>query len=594
MKPRLALLTGLMMCALVNERAAGATAADAESRAKQFVARYEAEIRPLEIATNLAWWKANTSGKDEDFAAKVATQNKLDEALAQREPFAELKALHEAKLADPLLARQIDVLYRTYLEKQVDPELLKRITSKANEIEQAFNVYRAKLDGHEIADSEVRKILKESKDSRQRQAVWESSKGVGAKVAEDLRQLVLLRNEAATKLGFKDFHAMRLYLSEQDQAQVLKLFDELDTLTREPFAQAKAQIDVSLARYCGIPIDELQPWHYQDPFFQEAPAVSDVSLDKVFSGVNIQAVCKKFYDGIGLPIDDVLERSDLYERPGKSPHAFCTDIDRVGDVRVLANIVPNEYWMGTMLHELGHSVYSSKNIPPTIPYVLRSDAHILCTEGVAMMFERFSKSGEWLSAMGVSVSDPPAYSKAGAEMRRNQLLIFSRWCQVMLRFEASMYADPGQNLNDLWWQLVEKYQLIKRPKDRNAPDYAAKIHVVSAPAYYHNYMMGQLFACQVHATIARDVLKVTDIPNAIYTDNKDVGKYMQQRVFAPGATMSWNALTRHATGSDLNPQAFAAEFGASETAGQLRSNHAHASTLAGPQGSRNRNLRCRR
>ena len=59
----------------------------------------------------------------------------------------------------------------------------------------------------------------------------------------------------------------------------------------------------------------------------------------------------------------MIDRSDLYEKPGKSPHAFCTDIDREGDVRVLANIVPNEYWMGTMLHELGHSVYSSKNIP---------------------------------------------------------------------------------------------------------------------------------------------------------------------------------------------------------------------------------------
>ena len=82
------------------------------------------------------------------------------------------------------------MLYRIYLEKQVDPELLKRITSKANEIEQAFNVYRAKVDGKEIADSEVRKILKESKDSAERQAVWESSKGVGAKVDDDLRQLV--------------------------------------------------------------------------------------------------------------------------------------------------------------------------------------------------------------------------------------------------------------------------------------------------------------------------------------------------------------------------------------------------------------------
>jgi peptidyl-dipeptidase A len=179
-----------------------------------------------------------------------------------------------------------------------------------------------------------------------------------------------------------------------------------------------------------------------------------------------------------------------------------------------------------------------------------------------MMFERFSKSGEWLEAMGVSVSDPKAYSAAGAQMRRHQLLIFSRWCQVMLRFEQQMYANPGQDLNDLWWSLVEKYQLIKRPAGRDAPDYAAKIHVVSAPCYYHNYMMGQLFACQVHATIAREVLRAKNVPDAFYTDNKNVGEYMKSRVFAPGATLSWNKLTEYATGSELNAKAFAAEFGA--------------------------------
>ena len=117
-------------------------------------------------------------------------------------------------------------------------------------------------------------------------------------------------------------------------------------------------------------------------------------------------MCREFYAGIGLPIDDVLARSDLYEKPGKSPHAFCTDIDREGDVRVLANIVPNEYWMGTMLHELGHAVYSSKNIPRELPYVLRTEAHILTTEGVAMMFERFSKSADWLEEMGVDGRRP--------------------------------------------------------------------------------------------------------------------------------------------------------------------------------------------
>ena len=124
---------------------------------------------PLEKASNLAWWIANVTGKDSDFAAKEEAQNRLDAALADRDRFAQLKAIKESPVSDPLLARQIDVLYLLYLEKQVDPELLKKITAKANAIEKAFNVYRAKVDGKEMTDSEVRKVLKESQDSRRAQ-----------------------------------------------------------------------------------------------------------------------------------------------------------------------------------------------------------------------------------------------------------------------------------------------------------------------------------------------------------------------------------------------------------------------------------------
>ena len=97
---------------------------------------------------------------------------------------------------------------------------------------------------------------------------------------------------------------------------------------------------------------------------------------------------------------------------------------------------------------------------------------------------------------------------------------------------------------------------------RNEPDYASKIHIVTVPACYHNYMMGQLFACQLHAAIARDVLHATDVPSAIYWNNPAVGAFMNDRVFAQGARLSWNALTKHATGEELNAKAFAAEFGA--------------------------------
>ncbi|OWK40317.1 Peptidyl-dipeptidase A precursor [Fimbriiglobus ruber] len=554
----------LTVAALFGATSASAADPAVTARAQAFVAAHVSKFRPLDITAGKAWWDANTTGKDEDFKKKEEAQNKIDAALSDKTAFAELKAIKEAKdkgaIEDKLLARSVDVLYLTYLEKQVDPELLKKITAKSNVVEQKFNVFRPVVNGNEITDSAAREILKKGTESAQRKAVWEAGKKVGANVETDLKELVKLRNEAATQLGFKNFHALTLFLNEQDGVELVKLFDELDELTREPFLKAKAEIDERLAKIYDIKPADLAPWHYHDPFFQESPAVFDADLDAPYKKADILKLCSQFYAGIGLPIDDVIARSDLYEKKGKSPHAFCTDIDREGDVRVLANIVPNEYWMGTMLHELGHSVYSSKNIPQSVPYVLRSEAHILTTEGVAMQFERFGKSRAWLEKMGVAVDNPEAFAAAAKKVQRNQLLIFSRWCQVMLRFEKGMYENPDQDLNALWWGLVEKYQGLKKPAGRNAPDYGSKIHICSAPVYYHNYMMGQLFASQVHHTIARELFNDAD-PNAvIYIGDRRVGEFMKKKVFEPARTVTWRELTKNATGEELGAKAFAKDF----------------------------------
>lgn len=529
--------------------------------ARKFVEDHEARLRPLEVAANLAWWNANISGKDEDFAKKEAAQNRIDAALADPNVFAELKGLKAAGgIDDPIAARAIDVLYLTYLEKQVDPELLKQITARSNAVEQRFNAFRAKVGGNALTDNEVREILKTSKDSARLKEVWEAAKAVGGELKADLTELVKLRNQTAVKLGYKNYHALQLALNEQDGDQIIKLFDELDELTRGPFLAMKAEIDAKLAAAAGIKVDELMPWHYHDPFFQATPSVFAADLDAPFAKADILKLTADFYSGIGLPVDDVLARSDLFEKPGKSPHAFCTDIDAKGDVRVLCNVVKNNMWMSTMLHEFGHSVYSSKNIPASLPVCLRSEAHILTTEGVAMMFERCAKRRAWLEKMGVPMADPAAYDAAGARTLRCNLLIFSRWCQVMLRFEKGMYEDPTQDLGKLWWDLVEKYQGLRRPPGRNAPDYASKIHIVSSPVYYHNYMLGELFASQVHHAIARDVYGGADPASVVYVGNKAVGDFMKKRVFEPGRTLPWNALTKHATGDTLNPKAFAADF----------------------------------
>jgi peptidyl-dipeptidase A len=130
----------------------------------------------------------------------------------------------------------------------------------------------------------------------------------------------------------------------------------------------------------------------------------------------------------------------------------------------------------------------------------------------------------------------------------------------MLRFEKSMYENPDQDLNKLWWDLVEKYQMLKRPEGRNAPDYASKIHIVSVPVYYHNYMMGELFASQVHHAIARELYAGADPSTVIYVTNRKVGDFMRKKIFEPGRTKTWNDLTEFATGEKLNPKAFAEDF----------------------------------
>ncbi|MBI3664767.1 MAG: M3 family oligoendopeptidase [Acidobacteria bacterium] len=532
----------------------------ADQAARSFLSRYLERTTPLEKAANLAWWQANISGKEEDFQAKEKAENALDQALSDPKAFAELKAIRErGGIRDEMVKRSIDLIYLKCLEKQVEPAVLQAMVAKSNAIDKLFNTYRAGVDGKTLSDNDLRKTLRESKDSAECERAWKAGKGVGREVEPMLKELVKLRNQAARKLDFRDYYALSLYLNEQDEAALLALFAQLDDLTRKPFLDMKARLDKALARRFKISVEQLRPWHYQDPFFQEAPHVGGVNLDAFYAKKDALKICREFYAGIGLPVEEVLKRSDLYEKEGKSPHAFSTDIDREGDVRVLANIRPNDYWMNTMLHELGHAVYSTY-LDRQLPYVLRTEAHILTTEGVAMMFGRLTKRPEWLRAnLGL---ESRQVKRVGPEARRSlrtESLIFSRWCQVMLHFERALYANPDQDLSRLWWDLVEKYQGLRRPEDRAEPDYASKIHLVSAPVYYHNYMMGELFASQLHHALARQ-LGIKDPAAFAYSGRREVGKYLKEKIFGPGARYPWNEFVKLSTGEPLTATYYAQDF----------------------------------
>ncbi len=551
----MALLVGLVAWTLAI--GAGVT----EQDFRTFLKDYETKVIPLSKESNLSSFNATISGKDADYEKSAQAQVALERIYSDTAAFAKVKAFREAgQVTDPLLKRQLDIMYLSYLGSQIDPKIIEELIRRQTAIEQKFNTYRVKVGERTLSDNQVDSILKHSTNSVELEATWKASKQIGPHVVTELIELVKLRNRAAKSLGFADFFEMSLKLGEQDPAEIALLFDQLDSLTQGAFAALKGQVDSALAIRYKVTTSELRPWHYQNRFFQEAPAIYDVDLDAFYKDKDPVALSRKYFAGIGLPVDSILARSDLYERPGKYQHAECYDIDNSGDVRVICNVRPDYGWMNTMLHELGHGVYSWYN-DRQAPWMLRDAAHTLTTEAVADFFGRLSANPQWL--IEVAGAPKAAVDKAAgdcAQMQRLEQLVFSRWTQVMVRFERGLYENPDQDLNTLWWNLVEKYQGLTRPEGRDEPDWASKIHIATVPVYYHNYMIAELLASQLAEVIGRKVLNAPDPFSADFAGDPRIGEYFVNNVFHPGKRYPWSEMIERATGEKLTSAYYARQF----------------------------------
>jgi peptidyl-dipeptidase A len=537
-------------------------APDAKDRnLEDFIAAHVQRVRPIQKQSNLAYWDAAVSGKSEDYDKVSALTLKIRRIYSSREGFAFLRQMKDSgQVNDPLLARQLLVLYNGYLENQIEPALLKEMVDLGTKIEKDFSTFRGTIEGRKVTGNEIKEILKTETDSASRQRAWLASKQVGAVVADDIIRLVKLRNRAARKLGFDNYHTLSMTTGEQDVKELDRIFSELYDLTNRPFAELKADMDRVLADNCGIPVTQLMPWHYHDPFFQESPMVYKLDLDVYYERRDVRELAAGFFGGIGLDVESILDDSDLYEREGKNPHAFCTDIDREGDVRILCNLKNNEYWMETILHELGHAVYD-KYQDPKVPFLLRRPTHAFTTEAIAMFFGRLSRKPAWMQQMlGLSDRQRSEIEEVSYKYAQLKQLVFARWAMVMYDFEKQLYADPDQDLNSLWWDMVEKYQLVTRPPRRDEPDWAAKIHFTIAPCYYHNYMLGELLASQLHNHIVKNVLGLDSDRNVSYVGRKEAGEFLARNVFEAGALYQWNTMIEKATGEPLTAEYFVREF----------------------------------
>ncbi len=510
----------------------------------QFLASFVPKVKQKNKQVNQATWILETTGSKDAAALKAELETEFRVLFNDKETFKQLLAWdRDSHLNDPLLKRQLNVLIRMFKPNLIAKELLEKITQEEANLSLLYSNFRPQIDGKAISENNIREILKKENHIKVRKDAWEASKQIGKVLASHILKLVHLRNEAAKSLGYQDYFSMQLELQEVNGKWLFDTLDRLAVESDDAYLQVIDEINVSAAKRFNVSKDSIGPWAWSEPFCQEDP-IDITVLDELVKDVNIIEAARRFYQLMDLDVEEILKRSDNFERPGKNQHAFCIHIDREGDVRTLNNIQPTIKWLETFLHELGHAVYEL-GYSPQLPWLLKEPPHMITTEAMALLAGRQAYRFKSLEQLSIR-STIALKERAEVSLKRRQL-IFSRWVLVMTYFERELYRNPDQNLNRLWWEMVERFQKIKSSGSSSQCDWAAKYHISLAPVYYFSYLLGELFASTLEQKIP------------VFA-SKETGKFLNEKLFKLGNSVSWSELIEHATSKELTAKAWLLQF----------------------------------
>lgn len=498
-----------------------------------------------------ALWIFETTGSKDAQDLYTSLQCELKSLLSNEECY---QALLSKKTVEqnPIASRSIDILLLAMQENRLPVDLLEKIAHKESELMASFITFRADFENNKVSDNDLLTILKTEKKVERRQACWEASKQIGMELAPKIKELVIIRNQAAHRLGYSDFYDMQLKLQEIDKTKLFATLEELKEQSNQAYNETLKEINTHLSKRFKVSETSLGPWAWADPFCQEDPILDD-SFDALVADVDFIDIAKQFYKAMQLPIDDILKQSDLLERPGKNQHAFCISMDRAKDVRILTNLRPTIKWLEVLLHELGHAVYE-QYYDPQLPWLLKTPAHMITTEAIALLMGRQAYKSVFLQEYCAQSDAMQKIIESIEASHKRRQLIFSRWVMVMVHFESQLYANPEQNLNVLWWRLVQQYQGILPTQPRtNHCDWAAKYHIGLAPVYYHSYLLGEMFA-----SMLLEIFSEKNTQNPL--KGPFVGHFLKDNLFAMGNRMRWDQLIQRVTKSPLSANAWIKEF----------------------------------
>ena len=523
--------------------------------------------------SSLAFWNASVSGKESDYKKLIDLEldfSKSNRSNAENfspdhfstitknvftneEDFELLRKLKNSGLiTDTILSRQLIYLYHTFTSSQIESEKYKKLIESQTKLSHTASTVKFELDGKEYSAAKIDSLRKSTTSNLVIERIGRSYQQMGKVIAPDIIKLVKDRNELAVSFGFPDYYHLLLEEKDQSPQKIQSLIVEIELRTRERFFEVKKVIDKNLARRFGIPIQELRPWHYNDGKTSYLPKSSISKLDSLLAPTDPIKRASDFFAGIGLPIQDVIDKSEL--RKGNMDATIV--IDFRNDIRIIGGITNTFDGLTKILHEGGHATHY-KNISDDVPYLLKGPS-LFIAEGIASYFSKMAYDSLWLG-QEVSCGEKTKSQIAliCRHFRQIDQLFRIRKQMVFAEFEREIYASPDQDLDLLWNDLNLKYLGINYPKENGTCFWAANKYFTSLSCNIQNYIVADVFATQLKHTVDDKILNKNTL---FIQDNKAVGKYLIDNLFRYGDLYPWEKLVEKATGEPLNSTYFVEEL----------------------------------
>ena len=496
------------------------------------------KLESIVIDSKKADWDFYTNSTDENLQKSQEMSDKIYEIFHDEKTYNKFLEIDKTKLSKHD-ARQLKDLIKTFDEEISTGEAKKKLRDKENEIAQKYNSYVPTIDGKEVTRLELSRISDEEKDPVIRKKAYEAEIKGGDLIAEELRELVKMRNEYAKTKGYETYFDYMLKEEYDVDAEFLdKLINEVYTLSSDKIKLLLNKRTKELKEI--FKTDKLESYHYgiisdSDP---------EKEVNEILEKHNVEDVTKQVYSGMGYDMSKMVEDGrltlDLYPRKNKNTHGFCFDIEYGKDSRILANLRNNYTSLSTLCHEMGHSVYDL-GVSADLPYFDRSIASMAFTEAVAMMMQDLPKKENILASIV-----PEELLHRFKETQKEDDAYFVARSLEIIEFERDMYKNPEQDLKKLWQEKRAKYL------DRNVePDngWATIPHYLSHPGYYQNYFRAALMKAQMYNHLRETLGNITE--------NEKSAEYIDKNIFSVGASIEEYDLIKQLTGKEFSSEDFA-------------------------------------